>query len=91
MSKKTCNKLPRNYSVRYCTTVIQHHSISSKLVPTKARMVFYCNYMTISYRFRDITIYLVRSLAWFTHHSLVWSPHKGVSLGPRVWKLVLEN
>jgi len=50
------------YRVKWCVTVVQDHSRSSKLVPIEnpyaiSLLVFYCNNVPIFYRFRNITIY----------------------------------
>jgi len=56
--------------------------------------IFHCNCVHIFYSFRDITICwskICACFAVFTNTSLVCSPRKGCSLGPRVWQLVSEN
>jgi len=49
--------------------------------------------MPIFYRFRDIATSWSKICVFvvFTHPSIVWSPRKGISLGPRLWKLVYSK
>ena len=69
------------YRVRWCITVVQGHSRSSKLVSiespyvTDFLLVLKCNYMPIFYRFRDIATYWSKFVffAVVIYLSLVWS------------------
>jgi len=79
------HSFPRNefriklYTIRWCNTVVQDYSRSSKL---KSNRKPFCNFLLDFYcnhRLWDITIYLSKSCVFYhlTHPSFVWSYRKG--------------